>query len=138
MSKLRWLPRLSIVLWVICRYRLIELIPANASSFAIRLLRGLSALTPLSSDCKKQPVELRLRLALERLGPIYVKFGQLLSTRRDMLPERMANELALLQDQVPPFSSAEAQRIIEAELGYSISELFSRFDSEPLAQHRND
>jgi ubiquinone biosynthesis protein len=75
----------------------------------------------------------RLRRALEDLGPIFVKFGQLLSTRRDLLPDDIADELAKLQDQVPPFASALAVAQIEAALGQSVDVLFAEFDSNPLA-----
>jgi len=75
----------------------------------------------------------RLRLALQELGTVFIKFGQALSTRPDVLPPDVAMELAKLQDQVPPFASAEARRLIEAELGKPIAELFERFDDEPLA-----
>jgi ubiquinone biosynthesis protein len=70
---------------------------------------------------------------LEALGPIFVKFGQVLSTRRDLLPEDVANELAKLQDQVPPFSEAKSVALIEASLGKKISEVFSSFDRTPVA-----
>ncbi|NWB93921.1 ubiquinone biosynthesis regulatory protein kinase UbiB [Pseudomonas agarici] len=75
----------------------------------------------------------RLRLALQDLGPIFIKFGQILSTRRDLLPEDIADELMLLQDRVPPFDSQKAVALIESQLGKKISEVFSRFDIEPLA-----
>jgi ubiquinone biosynthesis protein len=75
----------------------------------------------------------RLRLALEELGPIFVKFGQALSTRRDLLPDDFAEELALLQDQVPPFPSEQSVAIIESALGKPVRELFAEFDSQPLA-----
>jgi len=75
----------------------------------------------------------RLRLALEDLGPIYVKFGQLLSTRRDMLPDDVALELAKLQDKVPPFPGSLAREIIERSLGKKIGDLFRDFDETPLA-----
>lgn len=74
-----------------------------------------------------------IRYALTSLGPIFVKFGQLLSTRRDLLPKDIADELALLQDQVPPFPSAQARRMIEAALGANIATLFARFEDNPLA-----
>lgn len=74
-----------------------------------------------------------IRFALISLGPIFVKFGQLLSTRRDLLPEDIANELALLQDQVPPFSNIKAKKIIEATYQAPINLLFSYFDETPLA-----
>ncbi|GGO77194.1 putative protein kinase UbiB [Marinobacterium nitratireducens] len=75
----------------------------------------------------------RLRLALEALGPVYIKFGQMLSTRRDLLPDDIALELQKLQDRVPPFPGVEARMLIERSLGQSITELFQRFDVEPLA-----
>ena len=75
----------------------------------------------------------RLRLALEELGPIFVKLGQAVSTRRDLLPLDIADELAKLQDRVPPFAGAEAQRLIEQALGAPVSTLFSEFDATPLA-----
>ena len=75
----------------------------------------------------------RLRHFLQDLGPVFVKFGQTLSTRRDLLPQDIADELALLQDQVPAFSSVQAQSIMEAELGQPISAIFSDFVVEPLA-----
>ena len=75
----------------------------------------------------------RLRLALEDLGPIFVKFGQVVSTRRDLLPPDIADELARLQDRVPPFDGAVARARIEASLGRPVGELFGSFDVVPLA-----
>jgi ubiquinone biosynthesis protein len=75
----------------------------------------------------------RLRVALEELGPIFVKFGQMLSTRRDLLPPDVADELAKLQDRVPPFSSAESARLVEKALGKPISAVFRQFDADPVA-----
>ena len=75
----------------------------------------------------------RIRRALEDLGPIFVKFGQALSTRRDLLSEEVANELTLLQDRVPPFEGTVAQEIIEKEFKKPVSEIFSQFSVEPLA-----
>ncbi|MGA2552762.1 MAG: ubiquinone biosynthesis regulatory protein kinase UbiB [Burkholderiaceae bacterium] len=79
------------------------------------------------------PRGVRLRQAIEDLGPIFVKFGQVLSTRRDLLPEDVANELALLQDRVPPFDSELAMRQIESSLRRPISALFASFDQIPVA-----
>ena len=76
---------------------------------------------------------MRLRLALEELGPIFVKFGQALSTRRDLLPLDIADELALLQDRVPPFDSALAVAAIESTFGRKLGEIFAQFDRSPLA-----
>ncbi len=75
----------------------------------------------------------RLREALEELGPVFVKFGQVLSTRPDLLPEDIAQELAKLQDQVPPFASEQAVAIIERALGGPLAQFFSEFSREPLA-----
>jgi ubiquinone biosynthesis protein len=75
----------------------------------------------------------RLRLALEELGPIFVKFGQAVSTRRDLLPGDIADELAKLQDRVPPFAGSVARAQIEASYGRPVSEVFSAFDETPLA-----
>jgi ubiquinone biosynthesis protein len=75
----------------------------------------------------------RLRRALEDLGPIFVKFGQVVSTRRDLLPPDIADELAKLQDRVPPFPGAAARARIEAALGRPVTELFGEFEAEPLA-----
>jgi ubiquinone biosynthesis protein len=80
-----------------------------------------------------EPRAVRLRHALENLGPIFVKFGQMLSTRRDLLPPDIADELAKLQDQVPPFDSALAVAEIERALGHAPSELFQEFDPRPVA-----
>src|SRR3984957_3994054 len=75
----------------------------------------------------------RLRLALEELGPIFVKFGQAVSTRRDLLPSDIADELAKLQDRVPPFPGTVAQATIERAYGRPMSEGFAQFDINPLA-----
>ncbi|MYD99406.1 MAG: ubiquinone biosynthesis regulatory protein kinase UbiB [Gammaproteobacteria bacterium] len=91
----------------------------------------LSPLRLLPAPTK--PDAVRLREAVESLGPIFIKFGQILSTRRDLLPPDYADELAKLQDQVPPFPGAEAIARIEASLGGAIGELFASFDPEPIA-----
>jgi ubiquinone biosynthesis protein len=75
----------------------------------------------------------RLRLALETLGPIFIKFGQMLSTRRDLVPNDIADELAKLQDQVPPFASEQAIAIIEQALGQPVTQLFASFESQAMA-----
>ena len=75
----------------------------------------------------------RLRLALEALGPIFVKFGQMLSTRRDLKPVDIADELARLQDQVPPFPAQEARAILQRALQRPADEVFAQFDDIPIA-----
>jgi len=75
----------------------------------------------------------RIRCALEELGPSFVKFGQLLSTRRDLFSGEIANELAKLQDRVPPFPGEQARGIVEKAYGQSVDEVFKHFDVTPLA-----
>ncbi|WP_223668739.1 ubiquinone biosynthesis regulatory protein kinase UbiB [Kangiella shandongensis] len=101
----------------------------------LAILRPIAKLFSLSFSKKAQdkPRGQRLRMALVELGPIYVKLGQMLSTRRDLIPPDIADELARLQDQVEPFSSEVAQSVIEKHLGTTISQVFSQFSSEPLA-----
>ena len=81
----------------------------------------------------RHPRAVRLRLALEALGPIFVKFGQMLSTRRDLIPLDIADELALLQDRVPPFPYADVRQTIELAYGLPIETVFSQFDEIPVA-----
>ena len=80
-----------------------------------------------------QPVAQRVRQALIDLGPIFVKFGQTLSTRRDLLPEDIADELATLQDQVPPFPGDQALEIAAAAYGRPVEQVFAEFDEAPMA-----
>jgi len=80
-----------------------------------------------------EPRGIRIRKTLEDLGPIYIKFGQALSTRKDILPDDIADELVKLQDKVPPFSNDLAIKVIEQQLGQSVSEAFAKFDPTPLA-----
>ncbi len=108
------------------RHRLGVFLPQDSS----KLLRWLLA-TKETTD--SAPRGERLRSALESLGPVPIKFGQLLSTRRDLLSDEIADELALLQDNVAPFSSETAVNIIETQLKQSIATAFRDFDSTPLA-----
>ena len=78
-------------------------------------------------------VSQRIRLALIDLGPVFVKFGQLLSTRRDMLDDDLAEHLATLLDKVPAFDSQQSKRLIEQALKQSVAQAFAEFDDEPLA-----
>ncbi|MDP1574800.1 MAG: ubiquinone biosynthesis regulatory protein kinase UbiB [Coxiellaceae bacterium] len=97
-----------------------------------KLLRALSFLNPYSYHIKHAR-GVALRISLEKLGPIYVKFGQLLSTRFDMVPEDILKELEKLQDRVPPFSSKLAVQKIEKAFQKNITELFATFETTPLA-----
>lgn len=98
-----------------------------------RLLRGLLWLMPTPRRMKKVPLPQRLRMALEHLGPIFVKFGQVLSTRPDILPAAYAAELARLQDKVPPFDGKLAIERIEASFGKPLGEIYAEFDPVPVA-----
>jgi len=105
--------------------------------FAIPQLRTVAfiyALLPWNwRRSERAPRALRVRHALEELGPIFVKFGQALSTRRDLLPGDIADELAGLQDRVPPFPGEQARLIVETVLGQPVTELFAEFEEHPLA-----
>ncbi|WP_018151130.1 ubiquinone biosynthesis regulatory protein kinase UbiB [Leeia oryzae] len=121
--------RLLRIIWVVIHYRLDEFILGHERT---RFTRRLVSFALFWRPAAKPRAE-RLRLALESLGPIFVKFGQVLSTRRDLLPLDVANELARLQDRVPPFDGREAQVLIEQALGKPIAEIFDDFDITPVA-----
>ncbi|TBR41219.1 ubiquinone biosynthesis regulatory protein kinase UbiB [Marinomonas agarivorans] len=125
------LSRLLRIVSVILRFRLDIFLPYSKLPWYCRYSFGL--LSRLLKPSKSLSRGARLRLALETLGPIFVKFGQILSTRRDLLDDDVANELAKLQDQVPPFSSTQAVSIIEQALEQPIDEVFANFTNEPLA-----
>ncbi|HEX7251007.1 MAG TPA: ubiquinone biosynthesis regulatory protein kinase UbiB [Burkholderiales bacterium] len=124
--------RLARILGVGLRYGLHEMVPGRAGASPLWL--GPLALAGLHVGADtRSPRGQRLRQALETLGPIFVKFGQVLSTRRDLLPLDVADELAKLQDQVPPFPAEAAAAEIERSLGSPLSSLFSSFEKEPVA-----
>ncbi|HEX6834472.1 MAG TPA: ubiquinone biosynthesis regulatory protein kinase UbiB, partial [Rudaea sp.] len=113
------------------RYRLEDVVE---TAHLFRPLKWLRPFLPRPrADVISLPRGARLRLALIELGPIFVKFGQILSTRRDLLPPDVADELAVLQDQVPPFPGADARAIVENALGAPIGTLYRAFDETPLA-----
>ncbi|MES1950420.1 protein kinase [Salinisphaera sp. S4-8] len=114
--------------------RMLEII-RTARRYGLGELAGDTAPTWLLGKPRDfdEPLNVRLRLALEELGPVFVKFGQTLSTRRDLLPDGMAEELAKLQDEVPPFEGAEARRLIESAYGHSLDRFFEYFETEPMA-----
>ena len=121
--------RLFYIFWVFLWFRLDSFIQGRKSfaliHAAIKLLM-----------CWRQPNEprgVRLRLSLEKLGPLFVKFGQMLSTRRDLLPTDVADELAKLQDKVPPFDYADVRASIEAAVGAPITDIFPVFNATPIA-----
>jgi len=117
------------IVLVCLRYGLDELVLSSINhplaSWTLRVIR--LGMRP------KMPRGVRLRLALESLGPIFVKFGQVLSTRRDLVASDIANELALLQDRVPPFASDIAARMIHEALGAPVQDLFASFTMMPTA-----
>jgi ubiquinone biosynthesis protein len=121
--------RLIRIIFVALRYRLDELV---LSSIKHPLAHWMLRIVRLGRR-PRTPRGLRLRLALESLGPIFVKFGQVLSTRRDLIPLDVAQELALLQDRVPPFPSDQAARCVQEALGESPHTLFESFDADPIA-----
>ena len=117
---------------VLLEHGLDELIPAKWLPWYARLLRH--SIFWVRNKHKGKSQGERITLALQSLGPVFIKFGQMLSTRRDLLAPSIANELARLQDKVPPFPSQAAQAIIKSSLGLNeLSELFSEFEEEPLA-----
>ncbi len=117
------------IVWVVLRYGLDELV---LSSFEHPWLRLLARLVSIGRNLEA-PRGQRLREALERLGPIFVKFGQVLSTRRDLMPPDIADELALLQDRVPPFDSQISVATIERAFRKPLGEVFISFEREPVA-----
>lgn len=129
---MRRLLRIFKIARVFARYRLDTLFEQISLRWYARLLLKLMLwryLIPVGSRSQGQ----RLRLALEELGPVFIKFGQMLSTRRDLLSDDLALELKKLQDQVPPFEGAYSQRLIERALGAPVAEVFAEFNAAPMA-----
>jgi ubiquinone biosynthesis protein len=126
---LRHVARLLFISITVLRYGLDEL---ALSSFRQRWVRLLVRVMTVGRTLDAPRGE-RLRLGLERLGPIFVKFGQVLSTRRDLLPADFADELAKLQDKVPPFPAAQARVLVERAFGRPIGSIFESFEPEPEA-----
>jgi ubiquinone biosynthesis protein len=116
------------IVWVAWRYGLDELV---LNSFQRPWLSRIARIVAIGR--RSAPRGQRLRQALEHLGPIFVKFGQVLSTRRDLLPLDIAEELARLQDRVPPFDSSVAMATVERAFGRPVDTIFASFDREPVA-----
>jgi ubiquinone biosynthesis protein len=114
---------------VLMKYGLDEFVK---KTHLLRPLRFFFYILPRRRDTSA-PLGERIRLALEELGPIFVKFGQAISTRRDLLPPDIADELAKLQDEVPPFPAEQAIEILNEAYGESVDDVFKRFDVEPFA-----
>jgi ubiquinone biosynthesis protein len=123
--------RLAHINFVLVRHGLDDLILATHLLRPFRFLYYMAPWNWLPRE--RDPRAVRIRRALVDLGPIYVKFGQILSTRRDLLPDDVADELAKLQDRVPPFAGDVARSAIESSLGESVDTVFRSFDETPLA-----
>ena len=116
---------------VLLRYRLDTLLVGTSAESWLRLAKPF--VPRAQADVAQLSRGRRLRLALQELGPIFVKFGQILSTRRDLMPPDIASELVMLQDRVQPFDGQAAQDLIQKGLGQSIATAFAQFSIEPLA-----
>lgn len=119
------------VIKTLLQYGLDEVLPPKITPWYFTLAR--SSLFWIRNKHKSKPGGERLKLAMQELGPVYIKLGQMLSTRRDLLSDEWAIELAMLQDKAPPFDGVLARKAIEAELKASIESLFDDFDETPLA-----
>ena len=121
-------------LWrIAAHYRLDTLVPAEELPEKARHILALIRMHPAAWSSKEKKNPLKLKEALEEMGPLAIKMGQLLSTRRDLIPPEMLQQLVLLQDRVKPFDNDVAKTRIEQSLKTNISTLFSRFDEQPLA-----
>src|SRR5499425_2795176 len=125
---MRWL-RLLIILRVALKYGLDEFLLGHER---FRWLRPAARAVTFWRDTSA-PRAARLRLALEELGPIFVKFGQVLSTRRDLLPPDIADELAKLQDRVPPFPTEHVRATLARTYGRPLADVFAEFDRVSIA-----
>jgi ubiquinone biosynthesis protein len=130
--KLRVVARLIRIHRVLARHGLVDFTRGTSVHGKLRLIGWLSPWLWLQGKSAGSR-GLRLRLALQELGPVFVKFGQAISTRRDLLPPDIADELVKLQDQVPPFSGETARQIAATALGKPLDQLFGSFETEPLA-----
>ena len=123
------LGRLVTIVVTVLRFGLDEV---ALSAFHQPWVRGFVRLVTIGRRLDA-PRGVRLRMGLERLGPIFIKFGQVLSTRRDLIPLDVADELARLQDRVPPFPAAQSRALVEKAFGRRIEEVFASFEAEPVA-----
>ncbi|MFC1520563.1 AarF/UbiB family protein, partial [Pseudomonadota bacterium] len=119
------------VIKTVLHYGLDDVLPKNKTPWYFSLLRN--CFFWIRNQHKDKSSAERLKLAMQDLGPVYIKLGQMLSTRRDLLNDEWASELAMLQDRVPPFDSTLARQAIEAELKAPIDSLFDNFEDIPLA-----
>ena len=131
MMPLRVVPGLLRVISILLAYRVDEMVGEEKGVNPLKFFRPLAAKPRVDVGLLSRGE--RLRLAMTELGPIFVKAGQVLSTRRDLIPADIADELSLLQDQVEPFPGSEARAIVERELKSPIGLLYGHFDETPLA-----
>ncbi|WP_457667834.1 2-polyprenylphenol 6-hydroxylase, partial [Thiolapillus sp.] len=124
--------RVVYIAWVLAKHGLDEFILAAHLFRPIRFFRYLSPFYWLQRG-QRPGYGVRIRRTLEDLGPIYIKFGQILSTRRDLLPDDIAEELVKLQDNVPPFPAEQSKAIVEKALGGRVEDIFARFEAQPMA-----
>ena len=120
--------RIIFIIFIVLKFRLDEFFKLRKNSILSILLSPLSLI-----KSKKNNRAIRLRLALESLGPIFIKFGQMLSTRKDLLPSDIANELSKLQDKVPPFEFKIVKQTIENSYSKKITSVFKEFNEKPIA-----
>ena len=123
--------RILKIIHVLAKHRLDRNLPSHSQAPLLSVLLWLIRWFPMPRVTNTAAVS--VRLALEELGPVFVKFGQILSTRRDLFSQELSDELQKLQAQVPPFDSNEALKVVEASLGTSVEAVFSSFDETPLA-----
>ena len=120
--------RIIYIIFIVLKFRLDEFLILRKKFLILLIFLPLNLF-----KSKKNNRAIRLRLALESLGPIFIKFGQMLSTRKDLLPTDIANELAKLQDKVPPFKFKQVKQTIEDSYSKKITSIFKKFDEQPIA-----
>ena len=126
--------RRLIDLWrIAAHYRLDTLFPAEELPEKARHVLGLIRMHPAAWSSRERKNPLKLKMALEEMGPLAIKLGQLLSTRRDLIPPEVLQQLVLLQDRVKPFDNNVAKMRIQQSLKADVNTLFARFDEQPLA-----
>ena len=126
-KRIKNLKRAQQIFSVLLKYGFDDIVNALRKDLTIKLGKGLIRKTPSLRR------EERVRKVFEELGPTFIKLGQILSLRPDIVPPKIADELRKLQDEVPPFSSEEAVKIVEEEMGKEVKEIFSYFSIDPMA-----
>lgn len=125
------LPRYREIVSILFKYGFADVLKLMALQHVLKIEDATIPLRP-DDEILSQPLPVRLRLALEELGPTFIKFGQIVSSRRDVITDDYFIELTKLQSSVPPFPGAEARKIIEEELGHPLNSLFSHFQDKPI------